>query len=59
MYAEADRAAADQEAAALCQYQVSHHLAKAIQRIVVIAGTEAYFSWSAYVAAYTERGGDI
>ena len=59
MYAEADRAGASQEAASLCQYQIGHHLAKSMQRVVVIAGTEAYFSWSAYVAAFTERGGMI
>ena len=59
MYAEADRAAAAQEAASLCQYQLGHHLAKSMQRVVVIAGSEAYFSWSAYVAAFMERGGVI
>jgi hypothetical protein len=56
---EADQAAAAKDALDLCLFQVTHHLAKAIQRVVVVAGPEAYPSWSDFAAAFAERGGVI
>ena len=56
---EADQAAAAKDALDLCLYQVTHHLAKAIQKVVVVAGQEAYPSWSRFAAAFAERGGVI
>jgi len=56
---EADQAAAAKDALDLCLYQVTHHLAKAIQKVVVVAGPEAYPSWSDFAAAFAERGGVI
>ncbi len=59
VHLEADQAAAGKDALDLCLYQVTHHLAKAIQKVVVVAGPEAYPSWSDFAAAFAERGGVI
>lgn len=59
LHLEADRATAAKDALELCLYQVSHQVAKAIQKVVVVAGPEAYPSWPAYAAAFAERGGVI
>ena len=56
---EADRATAVKAALDLCLYQISHQLAKAVQKVVVVAGPEAYPTWTHYVAAFSERGGVI
>ena len=57
VHLEADRAAATKDAQELCRYQISQQLSRSIQRVAVVAGLEAYPSWSAYAAAFTLRGG--
>jgi len=59
VHLEPDQAAAAKDALDLCLYQVTHHLSKAIQKVVVVAGPEAYPSWSDFAAAFAERGGVI
>ena len=52
-------AAAARDALELCTYQVSQQLMKAIHKVAVVAGPEAYGSWPVYAAAFTTRGGVI
>ena len=59
VHLEPDQAAAAKDALDLCLYQVTHHLARAIQKVVVVAGPEAYPCWSDFAAAFAERGGVI
>ncbi|DBA85977.1 TPA: hypothetical protein ACH3X1_005515 [Trebouxia sp. C0004] len=59
VYLEPNQAAAAKDALDLCIYQVTQHLAKAIQKVVVVAGPEAYPSWSDFAAGFTKRGGVI
>lgn len=54
-----EQASAAREALELCTYQVSQQLVKAIHKVAVVAGPEAFASWPAYAAAFTARGGVI
>lgn len=54
-----EQATAAREALELCTYQVSQQLVKAIHKVAVVAGPEAFASWPAYAAAFTTRGGVI
>ena len=52
-------AAAARDALELCTYQVSQQLMKAIHKVAVVAGPEAFGSWPVYASAFTMRGGVI